>query len=134
MSTFEWTPDLVTGNELIDSQHHTLFRYANDLLDAIEDAEVDDEAAEVYVWRLTDYVMEHFADEQDLMESVHYPERGIHVGMHDTLTGETMRLTARVMRGEIVAAPEIAKLITKWMREHILTADKQFVTYLSAQQ
>lgn len=52
--------------------------------------------------------------------------------MHDTLTGETMRLTARVMRGEIVAAAKIAKLITTWMREHIHTADKQFVAYLSA--
>ncbi|MHB8051086.1 MAG: bacteriohemerythrin [Coriobacteriia bacterium] len=132
MGAFEWTQDLVTGNELIDSQHHTLFAYANDLIEAIADSGLDDEATAEYVWRLTDYVMGYFSDEHDLMESVHYPGRSIHTGMHDTLTGETMRLTARVMRGELVAAQEVARLITKWMREHILTADKEFDAYLSA--
>ncbi|MDY0340296.1 MAG: bacteriohemerythrin [Coriobacteriia bacterium] len=131
MDTFEWTPDLETGNETIDTQHRTLFAYANDLDRAVGDAEMDDEATAGYVWRLTDYVMQHFADEQELMESVGYPELGIHVGLHDRLTGETMRLTARVMRGEVVAGAEIATLVSMWMRVHILDADRAFVKYLS---
>jgi len=131
MTRFEWTPDLVTGNEAIDSQHRMLFTCANQLLDkvAVEDPDVDD--ASDCIWRLTDYVMQHFADEQELMESVHYPERSIHAGLHDQLTGETMLLTARVMRGEIVLAAEIALLVTRWMRDHILRADKDFVAYLA---
>lgn len=132
MSTFEWTPDLETGNETIDSQHRTLFKYANDLVSTIEDAEADDESTTEFVWRLTDYVMQHFADEQDLMESVHYPETGVHIEMHNALTGETMKLTARIMRGELVAASELARLVTRWMRGHILDADKAFVGYLTA--
>lgn len=131
MSTFEWTPDLETGNETIDSQHRTLFKYANDLVSTIEDAEADDESTTEFVWRLTDYVMQHFADEQDLMESVHYPETGVHIEMHNALTGETMKLTARIMRGELVAASELARLVTRWMRGHILDADKAFVGYLT---
>jgi len=131
VTRFEWTSDLVTGNESIDSQHRTLFTCANQLLDKVEATEPDADDASDCVWRLTDYVMQHFSDEQELMESVHYPERGIHAGMHDQLTGETMRLTARVMRGEMVAAAEIGKLVTHWMRDHILGADKDFVTYLT---
>jgi len=132
MSTFEWTPDLETGNETIDSQHRTLFKYANDLVDALGDAESVEDSTTEFVWQLTDYVMQHFADEQDLMESVHYPEAGMHIQMHNTLTGETMKMTARVMRGEMVAASELARLVTRWMRGHILDADKAFVRYLAA--
>ena len=131
MTRFEWTSDLVTGNESLDSQHRTLFTCANQLLDKVEAQDPDVEDASDYVWRLTDYVMQHFADEQELMESVHYPERSIHAGLHDQLTGETMLLTARVMRGEIVLAAEIALLVTRWMRDHILGADMGFVAYLA---
>lgn len=131
MNAFEWTPDLETGNETIDAQHRTLFAYANDLNDAMNSTDRDEDAVIECVWRLTDYVMEHFADEQELMESVHYPERGIHAGMHDRLTGETMRLTARVMRGELVAGAEVAMLVNTWMRVHILDADRAFVKYLT---
>ena len=131
MNAFEWTPDLETGNETIDAQHRTLFAYANDLNDAMDSVDLDEDAVIECVWRLTDYVMEHFADEQELMESVHYPERGIHAGMHDRLTGETMRLTARVMRGELVVGAGVAVLVNTWMRVHILGADRTFVKYLT---
>jgi len=131
MNAFEWTADLETGSETIDAQHRALFAYANDLNDAMNSTDLDEDAVIECVWRLTDYVMEHFADEQELMESVHYPERGIHTGMHDRLTGETMRLTARVMRGELVAGAEVAMLVNTWMRVHILDADRAFVKYLT---
>lgn len=128
---FEWTTDLETGNEAIDSQHHSLFALANELEDAIEAETPDADAVADCVWRLADYVIQHFADEQDLMESVGYPELPVHRSMHDQLTGETMRITARMMNDEPLSATELASLVTRWLRDHIGAADKRFAAYLA---
>lgn len=128
---FEWTADLETGNEAIDSQHRSLFALANELQDAIEAETPDADAVTDCVWRLADYVMQHFADEQELMEGAGYPELPVHRSMHDQLTGETMRITARMMNDEPLSAAELAPLITRWLRDHIGAADRRFAAYLA---
>lgn len=128
---FEWTADLETGNESIDSQHRSLFALANELEDAIEAGGPDTDAVTDCVWRLTDYVMQHFADEQELMQAAGYPELPVHLSMHDQLTGETMRITARMMNDEPLSAAELAPLVTRWLRDHIGSADKRFAAFLT---
>lgn len=128
---FEWTADLETGNDAIDSQHRSLFALANELQGAIEAEDSDPETVTDCVWRLTDYVMQHFADEQELMEDAGYPELPVHVSMHEQLTAETMRITARMMNDEPLSAAELAPLVTRWLRDHICAADKRFVAFLA---
>lgn len=132
MPHFEWTRDLETGNPVIDDQHRSLFALANELHDTIATHEADDETVADAVWRLTDYVTQHFADEQDMMERAAYPALPVHAGLHDYLTGETMRMTARYMNGEGPVPEELARLVTSWLREHIGEADKAFVAFLSS--
>lgn len=131
---FEWTADLETGNESIDSQHRSLFALANELEDAIEAGGPDTDAVTDCVWRLTDYVMQHFADEQELMQAAGYPELPVHLSMHDQLTGETMRITARMMNDEPLSAAELAPLVTRWLRDHIGAADKRFAAFVAGQR
>ena len=130
MTRFEWTTDLETGNATIDEQHRSLFALSNALNDAIDSGEADEETVADCVWRLADYVVEHFADEQDLMESSLYPNRSVHASLHDGFTGDVLRITARFMNEDDVSAAELGPLVTRWLREHIATADKRFVTYL----
>jgi len=132
MPHFEWTSDLETGNSRIDDQHRSLFALANELHDTIAAQDADDETVADAVWRLTDYVTQHFADEQDMMERAAYPALPVHVVLHDYLTGETMRMTARYMNGESPVPEDLARLITSWLREHIGEADKAFVAFLAA--
>lgn len=131
---FEWTTDLETGNEAIDSQHRSLFVLANELQDAVEAESPDADTVTDCVWRLADYVMQHFADEQELMEASGYPELPVHRSMHDQLTGETMRITARMMNDEPLSAAELAPLVTRWLRDHIGAADKRFAAFVAGQR
>lgn len=131
MAHYEWTPDLETGNEAIDGQHRSLFALANELQDAIDREGPACDVVVDFVWQLADYVVQHFADEQDLMAEADYPELPVHRSLHDQLTGETMRITARMMNDEPVSATELAPLVTRWLREHIGAADKRFAAYLA---
>lgn len=131
MEHFAWTADLETGNSEIDEQHRSLFRLADELQDAIISEDASGDAVADCVWRLTDYVIQHFADEEEMMEAAAYPELPVHRGLHQQLTGETMRITARFMNDEPLTAAELGPLITRWLRDHIGLADRRFVAYLA---
>jgi len=130
MAHFTWTSELETGHGLIDDQHRQLFALANALQDAVESDATDGEAVADCVWALTDYVVEHFADEEELMRDAGYPSLTSHHGMHDYLTGEVLRLAARFMSGEDIAPSTLAPFLAEWLSSHIATSDREFVGFL----
>ena len=62
---YEVTADLVTGNTLIDSEHRQLFAAVNDLMDACSQGHGRDKIQST-VQFLSDYVVKHFGDEENL--------------------------------------------------------------------
>jgi hemerythrin len=131
MAHFEWIPALETGNQMIDEQHRSLFALANALQDAIESQTADEETVADCVWRLADYVLQHFADEEDMMVEAGYAGAAVHRSLHQHLTAETMRIVARYMNGEDVAPATLAPFIARWLTDHIESADARFVEYLN---
>lgn len=132
MEHFEWTTDLETGNAEIDGQHRSLFALANELQESLRFSDAEEEVVADCVWRLTDYVVQHFADEEEMMAAAGYPEMSVHRSLHQQLTGETMRITARFMNDEPLTAAELGPLMARWLREHISVADKRFAAYLAS--
>lgn len=130
MTHFTWTSDLEIGHEVIDAQHQSLFALANELQDAVEDPGAESDAVADCVWALTDYVVQHFADEEELMTEAGYPALTSHHGMHDFLTGEVLRLAARYMSGEDVTPASLAPFLADWLTGHISTSDREFVAFL----
>lgn len=129
MAHFDWDAALETGHPEIDDQHRRLFALANSVQDAIgaEGADVGDA-----VYDLTEYVLEHFSDEQALMEECGYSRIAWHRSLHDDLTAETMRITARYMADGNVTALDLAPFLVRWLREHILAEDVPFVAFRHA--
>lgn len=127
---FDWSPDLETGNEDIDAQHRSLFALANELEDALGGGDFDVDTVENAIYGLTDYVVEHFSDEEALMAEVHYPALATHRSLHEHLTGDTMGFAARYFNGERVAASKIAPFVAGWLQEHIRGEDMRFVEFL----
>ena len=78
---YEVTPDLETGNDLIDSEHRMLFDAINDLMDACNSGHGRDKIGETADF-LADYVDQHFADEEDLQRKNHYPYYEAHHNFH----------------------------------------------------
>jgi len=63
----EWTEDLNTGIQVIDSQHHRIVQYINKLYD-IQNTH-DRKQVEQVLDELVDYTLSHFAFEESLMEA-----------------------------------------------------------------
>ncbi len=129
MSRFDWDPDLETGIAQIDDQHRSLFALANHLYETVEGKEERDEMVEDAVYRLADYVVEHFSDEEAMMARCEYPELQVHHWLHEHLTAETLRLVARYMNQEDVLPETLAPFIADWLRTHIRAEDMRFVEY-----
>lgn len=130
MAQFDWDPTLETGNETIDDQHRSLFKLAKRLAEACESCkggEIVDDA----IYRLTDYVLEHFADEEGLMRDSAYPELSSHHVMHELLTGDTLRFTARHFNDDDVAGSELASFVVSWLRIHIEQEDRRLAMHLA---
>lgn len=68
----EFTDDLITGNELIDSQHEELIGRINKLLDSCEAGEGKISAIKMLDY-LAKYTDTHFGDEEALQKEVCYP-------------------------------------------------------------
>ena len=75
MAHFDWDPALETGHEDIDDQHRQLFALANALQEAMERNDADPDVVEDAVYSLTEYVVQHFADEEALMDACATPRR-----------------------------------------------------------
>ena len=66
----EFTDDLITGNELIDSQHEELIGRINKLLDSCEAGEGKISAIKMLDY-LAKYTDTHFGDEEALQKEDH---------------------------------------------------------------
>ena len=126
---FPWDASLETGDELIDDQHRSLFALANNLQDAIETHADDAETVTDAVYRLTDYVVEHFADEEAFMDRCGYPAAECHKKLHGDLTAQTMSLAARAFNGEDLLPATIAPFLTAWLTGHIRAEDMLLVAF-----
>ncbi len=129
MAFFKWDPSLETGNAEIDEQHRTMFELANKLHVAVTGTAASPEAVEDAIYRLTDYVLEHFTDEEALMTRLRYPAVGSHEGLHKSLTADTMRLAASYFNGDPLAATKIGPFVTSWLKDHIVAEDLAFAAF-----
>ena len=130
MPRYEWDPALETGYALIDDQHRQLFALANALHETDSGCAPDAKVVGDAVYRLTDYVVEHFADEEGLMAHFGYPGLGLHKMQHEQLTSSTLLLTARYFKGEDVSPCEIAEFLGDWLTKHIEAEDLRAIAFV----
>ena len=96
--TYELTPDLVTGNALIDSEHRQLLATVNNLMDACSQGHGREKSLEVFEY-LLGYVKKHFADDARLQTHTKYPNYPEHKQFHDRYKKE-LEARAQVLRAE----------------------------------
>lgn len=82
MEKYVLTQDLVTGNELIDSEHRKIFDEVNTLLDACSKGKGREKLSSLGEF-LVEYVTKHFSDEEDLQKQSKYPEYTEHHKFHE---------------------------------------------------
>jgi hemerythrin len=126
----EWDPKLSVGVSTIDLQHQELFRRVNALLDAMQRGAGKEVVAGTVTF-LKQYVVEHFAAEQALMVTHHYPGYAAHERQHEEFVAQFLELAAEADKG--ISSPLILKLnqfLCGWLRQHIGNTDKALGRFL----
>lgn len=130
---YEVTPDLVTGNNLIDSEHRQLFAAVNDLMDACSRGEGRAQI-EKTVRFLNDYVAKHFRDEEDLQVRSKYPGYPAHKTFHDGYRRQLNDVAQALLTdGATVKSLGNLNRVVGVLVSHIRTEDKRLAKHVKEQ-
>jgi len=124
MTQVSWNVTLDTGLPRIDEQHRQLITLSNELLRAI--AEGHGEAGlQPLFENLLDYTDSHFADEEEYMESVGYPDLKAHRAIHRRLINDVANFREKILGGVPVAPEKALEFINGWIVRHIMVMDSR---------
>ncbi len=127
----EFDESLVTGNEMIDTQHKELIDKINKLLDSCETSK-DQAVAVSTLDYLADYTEFHFGEEEKLQEEVEYPGIVQHKKEHDKLR-EVVKDLYDMLEEEQGPSPAfveaVHKNVVEWLYQHIKTFDRSVAEF-----
>jgi len=130
-----WDKSLETGDPEIDEQHRELFRHIDQLMAATRDRRARGEVGRLLTF-LGDYVVSHFAAEEQMMVEAGYPELEPHRGEHRRFVEEYARLFEdyRASGPGPVFVIKFGNRETSWLCEHICRTDRRLVDHLIRQR
>ena len=127
----EFDESLVTGNEMIDSQHKELIDKINKLLDSCETSKEKPVAIKTLDY-LADYTEFHFGEEEKLQESISYPGSEEHKKEHDKLRAVVKDLYNMLEEEEGPSdafVEQVNKNVIEWLYRHIKGFDRSVAEY-----
>lgn len=122
----EWTPDLATGNALLDEQHRAIFEWLAELQSAASEQRTLFGA--YAITRLKNFTRTHFAAEEALMKEAGYPGLAEHIAEHEAFRARLAEIHLKSI-GEDVS-PETVRFLTDWLTHHIVETDMAYVPSL----
>lgn len=127
----EFTDNLVTGNEMIDSQHKELINKINALMESCEQS--NDKAVAVKTLDyLADYTNYHFSAEEQLQREIDYPGFLKHKEQHDIFKQTIEDLENMLQEEEGPSPAFVAKVqekVIEWLYVHIQGFDRSVAEY-----
>lgn len=127
----EFSDNLVTGNDLIDSQHKELIGKINELLKVCETKAGYREAVKMLEY-LADYTGFHFGAEEKLQEEIAYPGIEAHKEEHKKFVKAIDELHEMLDENE-GPTPEfvesVNRNVTEWLYKHIQGFDRSVAEY-----
>jgi hemerythrin len=126
----EWDPSLALGHGEIDGQHKEIFRRFGALVLALQSGNPGEIG--VLFEHLGEYVVQHFAAEEQVMAATAYPGAAVHAALHARFAREYLEL-----RALYEAAGPTAGILVKtrtwiegWLRGHITRVDQALAAHL----
>lgn len=117
-----WSSNLVTGNDVIDTQHKKLFEIINELHKGIISGQGKHVVAKT-MDDLVSYTREHFRDEEKYMVTTGYFDIAAHKLKHVSLVKELDVMAKRYGAGEQNMPSVMSKFLANWLSEHIKATD-----------
>lgn len=124
-----WDDTMSIGVKEVDDQHKRLFLLANEVAATLEKG-FDKEAVQRDLGVLCNYAVEHFADEEALMDMDAYPEYDRHVTEHMLCTTKALDFLEAFSEDKEVDMAAFLQFVTFWIHDHILNVDMTLGTFL----
>ena len=137
MTEFVWKERFNIGVQEIDSQHQSLLRILNEFIEETRrlkniEHPSDEDFIPLYalIRDLQNYTDTHFLDEEELMQSVNYPQFEEHRKIHRGLRGRVERMEQNIDTMDKIELNKMVLVLRDWYLEHILVEDKKIGTYI----
>jgi len=130
---FIWEDRFSVGVKLIDDQHKELFKRMNTLLNAVSKGEQDAETIRIMFF-LRDYVITHFRDEENLMETYGYPETHLHKAEHQNLMKDLKLIIDeyKSVRDNRQIYEQLKERLADWVIHHTTGIDQDLGVFLKS--
>jgi hemerythrin len=137
MTYFVWKPDYSVGDATLDAQHQQLIQVMNELYELLHEPEAgqSDGRVEFIFGGLADYIVKHFAYEEQRMFDAGYPDDKLaaHRHEHNELVKHVRGYHAKVIEGDRDGLKELLPyLYGEWLIHHICQQDQEYMPYLQA--
>ena len=130
MSEFVWSQTLQLGVAAMDRDHRKIINYMNDLAKLVERGAGRTEISPAFA-RLCDFTRQHFAEEEQYMESIGYSRLQSHKLIHTRLLDEMdQHFRKFTATGEV--GDQVFRFLTFWLKSHICGIDKQYAALVTA--
>jgi hemerythrin-like metal-binding protein len=125
MDSIVFGPDLALGIPVMDQSHRIIF----DLLDSLDT--LPRPAFDAACHRLADEIAEDLAEENRLMDSIHYPLAAVHRAAHESMQAKLGELLCLLVADDEEGARAIVRAMPDWVEAHINTMDLALAVALS---
>jgi len=128
-----WNDDLLTGNVLVDMQHHKIFERMSDLVALCEDGTDATKLRDTLEF-LINYTIRHFTDEEALQLEYGYPGYEEHRRMHDDFKLTVGDLMQRFMisGSSTELSSDVNKIVIRWLANHLKNEDIKMSEHIRA--
>ncbi|MDR2965159.1 MAG: bacteriohemerythrin [Treponema sp.] len=125
-----WDDVYSVGSAVIDDQHKKLVVMINELLQSDQDGAAASKAVFAKAFsKAGEYAQTHFHEEEEILEKVGYPNLAEHKKEHISFMAEVWKEFDLFNKGN--GSPiNLARLLKKWLMNHIAVIDKQYAPYL----
>ena len=129
MAYFEWADDMVIDEGPIDEDHIKLVNLVNELHTATSEGR-GQEVIEKVMNELITYTKEHLQREEQIMESLHFPNLERHKAGHAKFAEQLRVLHGKHESGSITVASQLSAVLRDWLSLHIRRSDKEIKVFL----
>ena len=135
-----WNSAYETGNELVDNDHKEIFELVEQVLTSSFKSRKD--KVKTAIEFLANYVVRHFANEEQLMDESGYPRTDEHKKEHSDFLEVATQLYEKFLNNEFSLGEyeneddddlhfslEINKTVVGWLTKHVMGSDRSLADH-----
>ncbi len=125
----QWRDIYKVGVEEIDEQHKKLFDIVNDLHEGVSCGAAQANLNSIF-GQLMEYAVDHFSNEESLLEKTNYPNTQNHKNEHEAFIAKINHCQHKSKMGHLLISMRLLDFLKIRIIDHNLGADQEYAQFL----